>query len=119
VGSLTKRVLVALIAIPLLLFLTFWEQVLVFHLVALGVILLGLWEFLNLCEQHHLAPLKAEGMIALSIMLIPWVLRPWINWDGQGAFLLVLMVLCLSYLGSTRPLKEMVVAVSVTFFGVA
>jgi phosphatidate cytidylyltransferase len=29
------------------------------------------------------------------------------------------MLLCLSFLGSTRPLKEMVVSVSVTFFGAA
>jgi phosphatidate cytidylyltransferase len=33
--------------------------------------------------------------------------------------LIALMMLCLSFLGSTRPVKEMVVSVSVTFFGAA
>ncbi len=118
-GSLTKRVLVALVSIPLLLFLTFWGQTLPFRLLVLGVILLGLWEFLTLCERHGLAPLKAEGMIALSVMLSPWVMRPWVSWDGRGAFLVALMILCFSFMGSKRPMAEMVVSVSVTFFGAA
>ena len=118
-GSLTKRVLVAAVAIPLLLFLTFWDQTLPFRLLAFLMILLALWEFLTLCEQHGLAPLKAEGMAALAVMLSPWMMRPWVSWDGRGAFFIGLMLLCLSFLGSARPIKDMVISVSVTFFGAA
>jgi phosphatidate cytidylyltransferase len=117
--SLTKRLLVAALVIPLVLFLTFWDQTFPFRLLTFGVILLGLWEYLTLCERHELTPLKTEGMVALAVMLSPWVLRPWVTWDGRGAFLLALMLLCLSFMGSTRPLKEMVNSVSVTFFGAA
>lgn len=118
-GSLTQRVLVAALAIPLLLLLTFWDFTFPFRFLAFGVILLGLWEFLTLCDRHGLAPLKTMGMVSLAVALSPWVLRPWVEWDGRGAFLVALMLLCLSFLGSARPLKEMVVSVSVTFFGAA
>ena len=118
-GSLTKRVLVAAVAVPVLIVLTFWDQTFPFRILTFGVILLGLWEFLTLCERHGLAPLKTVGMLSLAVALSPWVLRPWVEWDGRGSFLIALMMLCLSFLGSTRPVKEMVVSVSVTFFGAA
>ncbi len=118
-GTLTKRILVALVAIPLLLFLTFWEETLLFRVVTLLGLGLALMEYLNLADASRLKTLRVEGLVALGLLLLPWIFRPLMPWGGRDAFLLGLFILTLSFLWSNRPLKEMVVSVSVTFFGVA
>lgn len=118
-GPLTKRILVSLVAIPLLLFLTFWTQTLPFKLLVVVGLGLGLLEFLNLADARKMKTLKVEGLFALGFLLLPWVLTPAIPWGGRGFFLAGLFILTLSFLWSKRPLKEMVISVSVTFFGVA
>lgn len=118
-GPLTKRILVAIPAMALLLGLTFWDQTLPFRVVVIIGLGLALWEYLNLADAHKLKTLRVEGFLSLAFMLLPWVLQWWAQWNGSDAFLMGLFLLTLSFLWSKRPLKEMVVSVSVTFFGVA
>jgi phosphatidate cytidylyltransferase len=116
-GALTKRILVAVPAIALLLFATFWEQT--YLLKALAVLSLGLAfsEYLKLADGKKIRTLRVEGFFALGLILLPWVFGNDVGVDGQGAVLAGFGILILSFMGSNRPLKEMVTSVSVTFWG--
>ena len=116
---MTKRFLVAAAAIPILLFATFWEQTFLFKLLAVAGLGLCLHEYLNLADARKIRTLRLEGMISLGFILVTWILRPAVSWEGWGTLLLGLWILTLSFLWSNRPLKEMITSVSVTFFGVA
>ncbi len=118
-GALTKRILVAAAAIPLLLFLTFWPQTLPFKITAVMGLGIALLEYLRLAGGNGLKPLRTEGLVSLGLVLLPWLVPSLEAWGGRDAFLLGLFILTLSFLWSSRPLKEMVTSVSVTFFGVA
>jgi phosphatidate cytidylyltransferase len=118
-GALTKRVLVAMIAIPILLFLTFWQITLPFKLVALLALVLALLEYLQLAYEDKIKPQRTEGIISLVIILLPFVYKPFFDWSAETSILAVLFVLNLSFLWSQRTVKRMIVTVSVTFLGVA
>jgi phosphatidate cytidylyltransferase len=118
-GPLTKRILVAIPAVALLLFLTFLPQTLPLRLLMFIVTMLGLLEFLRLADQKKLKTLHVQGLIALGMALSPWVLKPVVAWDDRAAFLLGLLLLSMTYLWSKRVLSGLAVSVSVTFFGVA
>jgi phosphatidate cytidylyltransferase len=118
-GPLTKRILVAVPGIAGLLALTFWSWTLPFRLVVAVALGLALWEYFNLTDAHRLNTLRLEGSLALVLTLLPLVLQQWIHWNDYDSFWMGLFILTLSFLWSKRPLKEMVVSVSVTFFGVA
>jgi len=118
-GPLAKRFWVALIGIPLLLLATFWEISIPFKVIVLAGLGLGLGEFFRLVEARKLKVLRAEGFLVLGCLLLPWMgsasLRPY----AAEGFLLGLLILTLSFLWSKRPLRAMVVSVSVTFWGAA
>ncbi len=118
-GSLTKRLLVAVPAIVILIAATFWEQQFLFKFIAVCSLGLALLEFLTLADRGKMKTLRIEGLLALGFVLLPWVLRPMVSWEGKGTLLVGLWILTLSFLCSNRPLKEMVTSVSVTFFGVS
>ena len=118
-GPLTKRILVAIPAIIILLFATFWEIPVLFKLLAAAALGLALFEFFVLADARKLKTLRAEGFFALGLILLPWILRPLASWEGHGTLLAGLWILTLSFLWSSRPLKEMIPSVSVTFFAVA
>jgi phosphatidate cytidylyltransferase len=118
-GSLTKRILVALVAIPILLFATFWEHSFLFKVLAVAGIGLAFFEYLNLADARKLKTLRIEGLLSLGFVLLTWVLRPAVHWEGWGMLLVGVWILTLSFLWSNRPVKEMITSVSVTFFGVA
>ena len=118
-GTLTKRILVALAAIPLLLLATFWQETFLFKTIAVAGLGLALFEYLNLANARKIKTLRTEGLLSLGFILLTWVLRPAVSWEGWGTLLLGLWILTLSFLWSRRPLKEMISSVSVTFFGVA
>jgi len=117
-GSLTKRILVALAAIPILLLVTFWDNTILFKIVVVVSLGLALMEYLRLAERAKMKPLLVEGVIGLVLALLPWVSGSWAIWGVSGSIFIVLLILSFSFMGSKRPLKEMVVSVSVTFFGV-
>jgi phosphatidate cytidylyltransferase len=119
VGSLTKRILVSIVAIPALLALTFWEWTLPFKvIVAIGLVF-ALMEYFQLVDARKLKTLRVEGLLMLVFLLLPYVAPNFLPWGENDAFSLGLFVLTLSFLWFERPLKEMVVSVSVTFFGAA
>jgi phosphatidate cytidylyltransferase len=119
VGALTKRAVTTAVAIPLLLFVTFWDLTFAFESLAVLGLAVALFEFLNLAGERGMKPLRVEGMLALLFMLLPWLLKPMVHWEGREGFLAGLMLLTLTFLWSRRPMKEMAVSVSVTFFGAA
>ena len=118
-GTLTKRVLFAVPAIVFLLFATFWQYTFLFKAIAVFGLGAALYEFLSLADRGKLKTLQLEGLLALGSILLPWLLRPYVAWEGRGYYLIPLWILLFSFFGSNRPLKEMVVSVSVTFFGAA
>jgi phosphatidate cytidylyltransferase len=118
-GTLTKRVLVALLAIPILLFLTFWDITLPFKLVVVIALILALLEYLQLAYQDKIKPQRTEGIVSLLIVLLPLVSKQLFGWAEETSILAVLFVLNLSFLWSQRTVKRMIVTVSVTFLGVA
>ncbi len=118
-GALTKRVLVALVAIPVLLFLTFWNQVLPFKLLVTAALILALIEYLQLAYEDKIKPQRTEGIVSLLIILLPLISKSVFSWTEGAGMLVVLLVLNLAFLWSQRTIKRMVVTVSVTFFGVA
>jgi phosphatidate cytidylyltransferase len=117
-GSLTKRLLVSAIAIPLLIGVTFWDITLPFKVMAVLGLGLALLEYLKLADARKMKTLKIEGLLALAALFLPRLWGPKVLGGGHAVFLFGLLVLTLSFLWSKRPLKEMVVSVSVTFFGV-
>jgi len=118
-SSLAKRILVSALAIPMLLAATFWENTFCFKaLVVLGLAL-GLLEVLGLADARQFKTLKLEGSVVLLLLLLPWLIPSSGPWDWRGAWVAGLMLLTLSFLWSDRPLKGMIVSVSVTFFGAA
>jgi phosphatidate cytidylyltransferase len=119
VGSLIQRILVAVVAIPLLLFVTFWDNTFLFKAVAVIGLGLAFLEYLRLVERDKKKPLQAEGFVSLLLLLLPWFLRPWATWGTGASMLMAFGVLTFSFMRSQRPLREMLTSVSVTFFGVA
>jgi len=117
-GSLGKRLLVSAIAIPLLLAITYYTPGLFKLLVVLGLGL-ALWEYLGMADGRRLQTLRVEAFVVLALLLLPWLLPTTGAWDWRGAWVAGLMLLTLSFLWSSRPLKGMIVSVSVTFFGAA
>jgi phosphatidate cytidylyltransferase len=118
-GSLTKRWLVALVAMPLLLGLTFWSWVIPFKLVVALGLALALMEYFQLADLRKLKTLRVEGLVVLGLLLLPGIVPALVPWEEKDVYLCALFILTLSFLWSKRPLKEMVVSVSVTFWGAA
>jgi phosphatidate cytidylyltransferase len=119
-GALTKRIVVAVPAIALLLFATFWEHSELFKLIAVVGLGLALLEYLNLVQARQKGRiLRVEGLIALALILMPWVLKPLVDWEGWGTLLAGLWILTLSFLWSDRGVKDMIPSVTAAFFGVA
>jgi phosphatidate cytidylyltransferase len=116
-GTLTKRVLFAIPAIAFLLFANFWQYTFLFKAIAVLGLGAALYEFLNLADRRKMKTLRVEGLLALGLILLPWLLRPYVTLEGRGFYLIPLWILLFSFFWSNRPLKEMVVSVSVTFFG--
>jgi len=118
-GALTKRILVAVVAIPILLFLTFWNVVLPFKLVVVASLILALLEYLQLAYEDRIKPQRTEGIVSLLFILLPLIYKSVFAWTEETGLLAVLFFLNLSFLWSQRTIKRMIVTVSVTFFGVA
>jgi phosphatidate cytidylyltransferase len=118
-GALSKRILVALIAIPILLFLTFWNVILPFKLLVTAGLILALVEYLQLAYEDKIKPQRTEGILSLLIILLPLISKSLFSWTEGAGMLAVLLILNLAFLWSQRTVKRMVVTVSVTFFGVA
>jgi phosphatidate cytidylyltransferase len=117
-GALTKRILVAVPAIIILLAATFWERTFAFKALAVAGLALGLDEYLRMADGRQWRTLRWEGLAALALLLLPRALGPAaVRWNS-AALTAAILLLTLSFLGSRRPLKRMVGSVAVTFLGV-
>jgi len=117
VSPLAKRILAALAAIPVVFGLIFWPWALPFKIVTVVVLLLGLLEFYQMTKVQGMHPLTKRGSSVLLLILLPAFLKGNSPVGLQESLLLGLLFLSLTLLGSSRPLREMVTTVSVTFFG--
>ncbi len=106
-----------MVGIPALLALTFCGWVLPFKVIVSMGLGLALMEYFQLADAHKLRTLRVEGLAVFGLLLLPCVAMPFLSLGEGDVFALGLFVLTLSFLWSKRPLKEMVVSVSVTFFG--
>ena len=113
-GTLVKRLLTALVAIPLLLFATFWDVTLPFKLIAVAGLVLALLEYLQLAYDDQIKPQRTEGVLSLIIVLLPFIDHTVFQWAPAASVLVILFVLNLSFLWSQRTIKRMIVTVSVT-----
>jgi phosphatidate cytidylyltransferase len=117
-GSLTKRILVAIVAIPPLLYLVFWSVTWPFKIVAALMLGLGLWEYLRMCEKSGATIMKFRAFFALAVLIVPLCL------DGKNfIFMPALLVLSLltvlfGFLFSQSPIEGKLRGASQALFGV-
>jgi len=109
-----KRILTALILIPLVLLLVFlgpWWQWL-FTLVVAGVATLAAWEFMGMVELSGARPPRIAVLVAILALFAANY-----EWPGQGAA--IFGILCLSllvYCTFFRPVEEMLASASTSIF---
>ena len=116
-GSLTKRLLVAAVAIPLVLMLVFFQLTWPFKIGTVIVLGMGVWEYLEMCEKSGAAVLKLRALVALALLLAPAFLK------ANGAWMPLLLVACLwvvvfGILFSKNPVEGRLAGVSQALFGV-
>jgi phosphatidate cytidylyltransferase len=116
-GPLIRRAVVALIAIPFVLLLTFWDFTPPFKIAIAAAVGLSLLEYLRLVQKRNFKPLVPQGLLILGFVFLTWGFS--LPVEAWGVLTAGLALLLFSFIGSRRPLKEMVVSVSVTWLGTA
>jgi phosphatidate cytidylyltransferase len=116
-SSLTKRLLVAVVAIPLVLFLVFYRVIWPFKVLTVIVLGMGLWEYLQMCQKSGVAVLKLRSLAALALLITPACL------DVRGPWIPPLLVACLwlvvfGILFSKNPVEGRLAGVSFGLFGI-
>jgi phosphatidate cytidylyltransferase len=76
-----KRVLTAVVLVPLVLLVVFRAPLWLFSLVVAGIVLLALHEYLGIAKAAGLKPFK---LLTYAMALLPFVLL-WINWPSENA----------------------------------
>lgn len=116
-GSLSKRLLVAAIAIPLVLLLVFYRVTWPFKALTVLVLGMGLWEYLKICEKSGVAVLKLRALAAMALLITPACL------DVRAAWIPPILVACLwmvvfGILFSKNPVEGRLAGVSFGLFGI-
>ena len=117
-GPLTKRILVALAAIPALLAVTFFPQGLPFKILVVLALLLALHELFQLVPRKGVLGLKGAAFLCLLLVLLPDFDPSIPYFQERESVLLGLLILSLTFLFSGRPPQEMLASVGLTYFGV-
>jgi phosphatidate cytidylyltransferase len=117
-GSLAKRILVALAAIPLLLGVTFLSPTLPFKILVVLALLLALQELFQLMPDQRTQPLNWVAHFSLLLILLPAFDQFIPYFKERESVVLGLLFLSLTFLFSSRPPHEMLTSVSLTYFGV-
>jgi phosphatidate cytidylyltransferase len=117
-GPLAKRILVALIAMPLLLGLTFYPQAMPFKIVVVAALLLALQELFQMASDKRTKPLQWVSHFCLLAILIPAFDSSLLFFKDRESVVLGLLFLSLTFLFSDRPPEEMLPAVSLSYFSV-
>jgi phosphatidate cytidylyltransferase len=112
-----KRILAALVAVPLLLILTFWAPVWAFDIVVGAVLLAALAEWFRLSSSKLAPPLAWAGFLSLALLLAS-VPGERYGFGFRGASASVLMLLGVGFMASRRPLDQAAGSLSQTAFGV-
>ncbi|MGH7739258.1 MAG: phosphatidate cytidylyltransferase [bacterium] len=115
-GPLAKRIAVAVVAVPLLLALTFWNQTLPFKIMAVAALLLALQELLRMASGKRNRPIQWLSHLCLLLVLLPAFDPAVLFFREREAVVLVLLLLPLGFLFSDRPAAEMLPAVSLSYF---
>src|SRR5690348_12395871 len=117
-GPLAKRVLVALVAMPVLLGLTFYPQPLAFKVVVVAALLLALEELFRMASDKRTAPLRWVSHLCLLAILVPALAPNLLFFKDRESVVVGLLFLSLTFLFSSRPPQEMLPAVSLSYFSV-
>lgn len=116
-STLVKRVLAAVVAVPLLLLLTFRAPLWLFDLAVAGVLAAALAEWFRLASPRLSPALRGWGFTALLALLASAPLEP-SGFTFRAASALAVMMLAAGYLATDRPLGEAAGSLSQTAFGV-
>jgi phosphatidate cytidylyltransferase len=117
-GPLAKRVLVALIAMPLLLAVTFYPQALVFKIVVVAALLLALHEFFQMAQDKKAWAVQGAAFICLLAVLLPAFDPSLLFFKDRESVVFGLLLLSLIFLFSNRPPQEMLHSVGRSYFAV-
>jgi phosphatidate cytidylyltransferase len=116
-SSLVQRVLAAVVAVPLLLLLTFRAPLWLFDLVVALVLWMALAEWFRLASARLAASLSLLGSLAL-ILLLAAVPGEAYGFGFRAASACAVMLLVTGFMLTDRPLSDAAVSLSQTAFGV-
>jgi phosphatidate cytidylyltransferase len=107
-----KRVLTALVLIPLVLALVFLGPRWLFTLVAAGVALLAAWEYMGLAERGGFTPPRTAVLVAILALFA--VNFEWfdLTWAAVGMLSVLLLVYCTFF----RPVEQVMADASASIF---
>ncbi|HET9870207.1 MAG TPA: phosphatidate cytidylyltransferase, partial [bacterium] len=111
-----KRVLVALVAVPLLLAATFCPSPWVFKALVVAALLAALQEFFRMAPDQRVRPQAWVSHLCLLALLAPLFFPGLPFFSLREAVLLALALPCLAFLFSARPPQEMLPAVPFASF---
>jgi phosphatidate cytidylyltransferase len=112
-----KRILTALVLIPLALALVFWGPNWLFTLAVAGVAMLAAWEFLMLAESSGATPPRFAVLGAILGIFLAILFADSFEWLHQTeAVLGVLSLFLLVYCTFFKPVEEMLAAVATAIF---
>jgi len=115
-NSLAKRFLAALVAIPILLALTFWAPIGLFEAVVAAVLLWSLHELYRMVDKSPFHPMALPGFLATTLLLASVSGEPF-GFGFREAASLSLILIGSSYLASGRALKPALSVLAITVFG--
>lgn len=115
--KMIARIAFAAVAIPLLVFLVFWENDLPFKLVVLAFLAGAFLEMGQMAKGKSCAVLYFSGLYFVTLFWLPASGFRFLAQNLQTLLFLGLLLLFAEFVVWRRPLAETVPAVSTTFFG--
>ncbi len=115
-GPLAKRVLVALIAMPLLLAVTFYPQPLAFKILVAVALILALHEWFQMSPDKKAKAVPWASYVCLLVILAPAFDPSLLFFKDRESVVFALFALSLTFLFSPRPPQDMLRSVGLIFF---
>ncbi len=115
-SPLLKRVAAALLAIPILLWITFKAPIWLFDLTVVAALLTALAEVYRMAAGRLASPLATAGFVSLALLAASVASEPY-GFGFREASVLSLLILTVGYLVSGRTLAPAAASISVTAFG--
>jgi phosphatidate cytidylyltransferase len=114
-ADLARRVLTALLVLPLVLAGLLLGPALLGGAIVLVVLLLGLWEFFGIIEARGLVPYRVTGLIVMLAIFVEVVTR--LDWVGPPLWPMVALVTLTSLLLRVGEFSATVPAAAMTLLG--